>query len=164
MRHGVAKEWPVFTRLGLRRWAICHGSVKTEPVGKNLHVLWLGELRMRPDVAQRLEFVKTQIRSAERAFMGGGFIHATHDELDKFQISFSSHPVVLTAIKDVRFAISDFLTTKINDRLAGEHGNHHPVAVWHSYHRMEQAIAMVSVAGDHGETAYRAKNRVTVAA
>ena len=101
---------------------------------------------MRQDVAQRLDFVKTQIRKAERAFMGGGFIHAAHDELDKFQIAFSSHPMVLNTIKDVRASITEFLKAKINGRLAGDDGNHHPVAVWHSYNRMEQAIRTVSVA------------------
>jgi hypothetical protein len=100
---------------------------------------------MRQDVVERLEFVKSQIRHAERAFMGGGFIHATHDELDRFQIAFSSHPMVLGAIKDVRGTITEFLKTKINGRLAGEEGHHHPVAVWHSYNRMEQAIRMTSV-------------------
>ena len=101
---------------------------------------------MRQDVAERLEFVKTQLRSAERAFIGGGFIHAAHDELDKFQIYFSSHPPVLSSIKDVRAAITEFVKSKINGRLAGEQGNHHPVAVWHSFHRMEQSIRMISVA------------------
>lgn len=100
---------------------------------------------MRSDVSERLEFVKFQIRGVERAFMGGGFVHAAHDELDKFQIFFSSHPIVLSAVKDVRAAITDFLTTKINGRLDGEAGNHHPVGVWHSFNRMEQAIRMVSV-------------------
>ena len=115
---------------------------------------------MRQDVAERLEYVKSQIRGVERAFMGGGFVHAAHDELDKFQISFSSHPVVLRAIRDVRATISDFLTTKINGRLSGEDRNHHPVAVWHSYNRMEQAIRVISVGAEHGEI----KNRMTVAA
>jgi hypothetical protein len=99
---------------------------------------------MRPDVFDRLEFVKIQIRGVERAFMGGGFVHAAHEELDKMQIFFSSHPSVLTAVKDVRTTISDFLTTKINGRLDGEDGHHYPVAVWHSYNRMEQAIRSVS--------------------
>jgi hypothetical protein len=115
---------------------------------------------MRHDVAQRLEFVKSQIRGAERAFMGGGFVHATHDELDKFQIAFSSHPMVLNTIKDVRSTITEFLKAKINGRLAGEESNHHPVAVWHSYNRMEQAIRTVSVAR---EAAPR-ENRASVAA
>jgi hypothetical protein len=119
---------------------------------------------MRHDVVERLEFVKTQIRFAERAFIGGGYVHATHDELDKFQISFSSHPVVLTAIKDVRAAITDFINSKINGRLDGEDRNHHPVAVWHSYNRMEQSIRMVSVAADDTEVTHRAPIRATVAA
>ena len=114
---------------------------------------------MRQDVAERLEYVKSQIRSVERAFMGGGFVHAAHDELDKFQISYSSHPVILSAIKDVR-SISDFLKTKINGRLEGEAGNHHPVAVWHSYNRMEQAIRLISVGAEHPEV----KIRIAVAA
>ena len=99
---------------------------------------------MLHDVVGRLDFVKSQIRNAERAFMGGGYVHATHDELDRFQIAFSSYPAVLTAIKDVRKSLAEFLTSKINDRLDGEHGNHHPVAVWHSYNRMEQSIRMAS--------------------
>ena len=123
---------------------------------------------MRQDVFERLEFVKSQIRNAERAFIGGGFVHATHDELDKFQIAFSSHPIVLTAIKDVRGSISDFLKSKINGRLDGEEGNHHPVAVWHSYNRMEHAIRTVSV-GQGGAVVERHRsverqNRITVAA
>ena len=112
---------------------------------------------MRSDVVERLEFVKFQIRGVERAFMGGGFVHAAHDELDKFQIFFSSHPLVLSAVKDVRAAITDFLKTKINSRLDGEAGNHHPVSVWHSFNRMEHAIRMISVGAD-GE------NRITAAA
>lgn len=100
---------------------------------------------MRSDVFDRLEFVKTQIRGVERAFMGGGFVNAVHEELDKMQIFFSSHPVVLTALKDVRSAMADFLTTKINGRLDGDDHNHYPVAVWHSYNRMEQAINMICV-------------------
>jgi hypothetical protein len=119
---------------------------------------------MRPDVAARLEYVKTQLRNAERAFIGGGHIHATHDELDRFQISFSSHPPVLNAIKEVRVAISEFLKTKINGRLDGESKNHHPVAVWHSYNRMEQAIRTVSVAADGNELLHWQKNLETVAA
>jgi hypothetical protein len=115
---------------------------------------------MRQDVVERLEFVKSQIRYAERAFMGGGFIHAAHDELDRFQIAFSSHPVVLGAIKDVRGSITEFIKTKINGRLAGEEGHHHPVAVWHSYNRMEHAIRMISVAAESGSR----KNRISVAA
>ncbi len=103
---------------------------------------------MRPDVVDRLEFVKLQIRGCERAFMGGGFVHAVHDELDKLQIFFSSQPSVLSALKDVRASISEFLKSKINARLDGEDGNHHPVAVWHSYNRMEQAIRLTSVDGD----------------
>ena len=99
---------------------------------------------MLHDVVGRLDFVKSQIRNAERAFMGGGYVHATHDELDRFQIAFSSHPVVLTAIKDVRSSLTEFIKSKINDRLDGEHRNHHPVAVWHSYNRMEQSIRIVS--------------------
>ena len=102
---------------------------------------------MRPDVIERLEFVKSQIRGVERAFMGGGFVHAAHEELDKMQIFFSSYPVVLSALKDVRTTIADFLTTKINGRLDGDVGYHYPVAVWHSYNRMEQAIRMISVVG-----------------
>ena len=117
---------------------------------------------MRQDVAERLEFVKVQLRGAERAFMGGGFIHAAHDELDKFQIYFSSHPFVLSAIKDVRSVIAEFLKSKINARILGEQGNHHPVAVWHAFHRMEQAIRMISVA-DGRETSARPA-RLTVAA
>lgn len=110
---------------------------------------------MRTDVSARLEFVKSQIRGAERAFIGGGFVQATHDELDKFQIAFSSHPNVLAAVKDVRQTITDFLTNKINNRLDGETGNQHPVAVWHSFNRMEQAIRLVSVAveGEFRKTA-----------
>lgn len=100
---------------------------------------------MRSDVFDRLEFVKSQIRGVERAFMGGGFVHAVHEELDKMQIFFSSHPVVLTALKDVRLAMADFLTTKINGRLDGDDHNHYPVVVWHSYNRMEQAIRLISV-------------------
>ena len=103
---------------------------------------------MRPEVAERLEFVKFQIRGCERAFMGGGFAHAVHDELDKLQIFFSSHAPVLIALKDVRASISEFVKSKINARLDGEDANHHPVAVWHSYNRMEQAIRMISVGGD----------------
>ncbi len=99
---------------------------------------------MRPDVIERLEFVKSQIRGVERAFMGGGFVHAAHEELDTMQIFFSSHPVVLSAVKDVRSTITDFLTSKINGRLDGEDGHHYPVAVWHSYNRMEQAIRMIA--------------------
>ena len=117
---------------------------------------------MRHDVVERLEFVKNQLRGAERAFIGGGFVHATHDELDKFQVYFSSHPSVLNTIKDVRTAIADFLKSKINGRLAGEHGHHHPVAVWHSINRMEQAIRMISVA-DAFDAGTRAA-RLTVAA
>lgn len=112
---------------------------------------------MRSDVTERLEYVKFQIRGLERAFLGGGFVHAAHDELDKFQIFFSSHPVVLSAVKEVRGAIAEFLTTKINGRLDGETSNHYPITVWHSYNRMEQAIRMISVAA-HGE------NRTSVAA
>jgi hypothetical protein len=97
---------------------------------------------MRPDVADRLEFVKFQIRGCERAFMGGGFAHAVHEELDKLQIFFSSQPPVLSALKDVRASMSDFVKSKINARLDGEDTNHHPVAVWHSYNRMEQVIRM----------------------
>jgi hypothetical protein len=119
---------------------------------------------MRDDVAERLEFVKAQIRHAERAFIGGGFVHAAHDELDKFQIWFSSHPPVLSAIKDVRLAITEFLTTKINGRLDGEDGNHHPVAVWHSYHRMEQVIGLLSVTGEPAESNVRSPSFATVAA
>jgi hypothetical protein len=119
---------------------------------------------MRDDVAERLEFVKTQLRCAERAFIGGGFVHAAHDELEKFQIWFSSHPPVLSAIKDVRLAITEFLKAKINDRLDGEDGNQHPVAVWHSYHRMEQVIGLLSVAGDNMDITHRAPMRATVAA
>ena len=118
---------------------------------------------MRQDVAERLEFVKTQLRSAERAFMGGGFIHSAHDELDKFQIYFSSHPSVLNSIKDVRASITDFVKTKINGRLAGEQGNHHPIAVWHSFHRLEQTIRMISVAGILDAAPARAV-RITAAA
>ncbi|MEQ1695429.1 MAG: hypothetical protein ABL901_06265 [Hyphomicrobiaceae bacterium] len=99
---------------------------------------------MRAEVVDRLEFVKAQIRGVECAFMGGGFVHAVHEELDKMQIFFSSHPAVLTAVKDVRTTMSDFLTTKINGRLDGEDGDHYPVAVWHSYNRMEQAIRATS--------------------
>ena len=118
---------------------------------------------MRQDVVvERLEFVKTQIRNAERAFMGGGFIHAAHDVLDKFQISYSSHPTVLTAIRETRGAITEFLKTKINARLDGESGNHHPVAVWHAFNRMEQSIRLISV-GDPREAANRS-GRLTVAA
>jgi len=118
---------------------------------------------MRQDVVvERLEFVKTQIRSAERAFMGGGFIHAAHDELDKFQISFSSYPPVLTAIRETRGAITEFLKAKINGRLDGEHDNHHPVAVWHAFNRMEQSIRMISVAPQR-DAAGR-QGRLTVAA
>ena len=112
---------------------------------------------MRSDVADRLDFVKSQIRGLERAFLGGGFVHAAHDELDKFQIFFSSHPVVLTAVKEVRGAITEFLTTKINGRLDGETSNQYPITVWHSYNRMEQAIRMISVANT-------AENRTSVAA
>ena len=119
---------------------------------------------MRQDVAERLEFVKTQIRSAERAFMGGGFIHATHDMLDRFQISFSSHPAVLSAIKEVRSTVSEFMKTKINSRLEGVETNIHPVAVWHSYNRMEQAIRMISVGAAHAEEANRRNNLISVAA
>ena len=119
---------------------------------------------MRQDVAERLEFVKSQIRSAERAFMGGGFIHATHEQLDRFQIAFSSHPVVLSTIKEVRSTISEFMKTKINSRIDGVESNLHPVAVWHSYNRMEQAIRMISVGAEHAETAIRQKNLVSVAA
>ena len=102
---------------------------------------------MRSDVVDRLEFVKSQIRGVERAFMGGGFVHAAHEELDKMQIFFSSHPLVLTAVKDVRVKITDFLTSKINSRLDGEDSNHYPVAVWHSFNSMEQAIRLVSTVG-----------------
>ena len=106
---------------------------------------------MRHDLVERLEFVKTQIRKAERAFIGGGFVHAAHDELDKFQIAFSSHPVVLSSIKEVRAAITEFLKSKINSRLDGVDGNHHPVAVWHSYNRFEQSLRVAA-----GETGRRA--------
>lgn len=119
---------------------------------------------MRHDVVERLEFVKSQIRGAERAFMGGGFVHATHDELDRFQIAFSSHPVVLGAVREVRASITEFLKTKINNRIEGADANHHPVAVWHSYNRMEQAIRMVSVGAEADESAVRQNNLVTVAA
>ncbi len=112
---------------------------------------------MRSDVAERLEFVKFQIRGLERAFLGGGFVHAAHDELDKFQIFFSSHPIVLSAVKEVRGTITEFLTTKINGRLDGDTSNQYPIAVWHSYNRMEQAIRMISVATS-------TENRSTVAA
>lgn len=108
---------------------------------------------MRPDVAERLEFVKFQIRGCERAFMGGGFAHAVHDELDKLQIFFSSHTPVLSALKDVRTSLAEFVKTKINARLDGEDSNHHPVAVWHSFNRMETAIGMISVGSD--ATAFR---------
>ena len=94
--------------------------------------------------------------------MGGGFIHAAHDELDKFQIHFSSYPSVLSTIKDVRAVIAEFLKSKINARLLGEQGNHHPVAVWHAFHRMEQAIRMNSVGGMAGTSSRPA--RLTVAA
>jgi len=117
---------------------------------------------MKIDVAERLEFVKTQLRSAERAFMGGGHIQATHDVLDKFQIAFSSHPSVLKSVRETRTAISTFLTSKINDRLAGEDNNHHPVTVWHCFNRMEQAIHLVSVG--HGRQAVSHSARLTVAA
>ena len=103
---------------------------------------------MRSDVAAQLEFVRFQIRGAERAFMGGGFAHAVHEEMDKFQIHFSSYPLVLSAIKELRASITEFVTRKINARLAGEDASHYPVAVWHSYNRMEHAIAGSSVAGD----------------
>jgi hypothetical protein len=119
---------------------------------------------MRQDVAERLEFVKSQIRGAERAFLGGGFVLATHEQLDRFQISFSSHPCVLSAIKDVRSTICDFMKCKINSRLDGVESNIHPVAVWHSYNRMEQAIRMISAGAEHPETANRQKIRMTVAA
>jgi hypothetical protein len=119
---------------------------------------------MRHDVATRLEFMRIQIRNAERAFMGGGYIHATHDELDRFQIFFSSHPSVLNAIKDVRVAISEFLTTKINGRLEGEQGHSHPVAVWHSYHRLEQVIAVISVADPAQDAISRPRPRAVAAA
>jgi hypothetical protein len=119
-----------------------------------------GSLLMRPDVFDRLEFVKAQIRGVERAFMGGGFVHAAHEELDKMQIFFSSHPAVLTALKDVRITITDFLTSKINGRLDGEDGNHYPVAVWHSFNSMEQAIRMVSAVSAGGQ----ADARRTIAA
>ena len=125
--------------------------------GHNGFVNCHGDIRMRSDVAERLEFVKYQIRGVERAFMGGGFVHAAHDELDKLQIFFSSQPSVLRALKEVRTTISAFLKSKINARLDGEDGNHHPVAVWHSYNRMEQAIRMISVGAD-------AEIRLTVAA
>lgn len=113
-------------------------------------------------VAERLEFVKAQIRNAERSFMGGGFIHAAHDELDRFQIFFSSHPPVLTAIRETRGAISEFIKSKINARLDGEGGNQQPVAVWHAFNRMEQSIRMISVA-EHKDPAVRPA-RLTVAA
>lgn len=110
-------------------------------------------------VAERLEYVKAQIRNAERAFMGGGFIHAAHDELDRFQIFYSSHPAVLTAIRETRGAITEYLKSKINGRLDGESSNHHPLAVWHAFNRMEQSIRMTSV-GEHRVAA----PRLTVAA
>ncbi len=113
-------------------------------------------------VAERLDFVKAQIRNAERAFMGGGFIHAAHDELDRFQIFFSSHPSVLTSIRETRGAITEFLKSKINARLDGEGGNHHPVAVWHAFNRMEQSIRLISVA-DYRDSGMRS-GRLTVAA
>lgn len=77
--------------------------------------------------------------------MGGGFVQAAHEELDKMQIHFSSHPTVLTAVKDVRATMSEFLTTKINGRLDGDAGTSFPVAVWNSYNRMEQAIRTIAV-------------------
>jgi hypothetical protein len=119
---------------------------------------------MRHDVAERLDFMRIQIRNAERAFMGGGFIHAAHDELDRLQIFFSSHPMVLSTIKDVRASISEFLTVKINGRLAGEQGNTHPVAVWHAYHRMEQAIGMISVGAGAQGSASPIRQRAAAAA
>ena len=103
---------------------------------------------MRADIAERLEYVRFQIRGCERAFMGGGFAHAVHDELDRMQVFFSSQPPVLSALKDVRASITEFVRSKINARLNGENANHHPVAVWHSYNRMEQAIRMMSVGGE----------------
>jgi hypothetical protein len=97
-------------------------------------------LLMNFDAMGRLAFMGTQILRAEKAFMGSGFVHTLHVELDRLQISWSSHPAVLESIKAMRSCMGDFITTKINMRLVGEQAPSCSAQLWSAFCDLEQAI------------------------
>lgn len=107
---------------------------------------------MNFDVTERLAFMGRQILRAEKAFMGSGFVHNLHVELDSLQIAGSSHPAVLEAIKSVRSCLSDFITTKINMRLAGASANCCSAQLWSAFGDLEQAVLNAYVVGYEDET------------
>lgn len=95
---------------------------------------------MNFDAMGRLAFMGTQILRAEKAFMGSGFVHTLHVELDRLQIAWSSHPAVLETIKAMRSCLGDFITTKINMRLVGEQAPSCSAQLWSAFCDLEQAI------------------------
>jgi hypothetical protein len=107
---------------------------------------------MNFDVTERLAFMGNQILRAEKSFMGSGFVHNLHVELDSLQIACSSHPAVLEAIKGVRSCLSDFITTKINMRLAGASANCCSAQLWSAFGDLEQAALKAYGARHQNET------------
>ncbi len=98
---------------------------------------------MNFDVSGRLAFMGTQVLRAEKAFMGAGHVHTLHVELDHLQISCSSHPAVLEAIKVMRVCLGAFITAKINMRLDGALAPHCSAQLWSAFGDLEQAMLQV---------------------
>jgi hypothetical protein len=95
---------------------------------------------MNFDAMGRLAFMGTQILRAEKAFMGSGYVHTLHVELDRLQITCSSHPAVLETIKVMRGCLCEFITTKINMRLDGEQSPRCSAQLWSAFGDLETAI------------------------
>jgi hypothetical protein len=118
---------------------------------------------MNFDAMGRLAFMGTQILRAEKAFMGAGYVHTLHAELDRLQISCSSHPAVLETIKIMRGRLGEFITTKINNRLDGEQAPNCSAQLWSAFGDLEQAIVQVQ-GGQQTQVAARGNVKLAVVA